>query len=254
MNKKVKAMPQLMEEDEQNTSIEYYKTVSLGEQAYREYFPYEDTKFAFRVGVHKVYVKRNYTDYAFFCFDRDLPKYSRQIIFNSTLHRIEPRNNMYRNTGFCQALIIKEDKMSDTHNFSILFLLNLLKYGYIDTFLASDMLQSTFGVRMWEKLLYECVKQGYLCFYGLSTPGVIPKFAVLLTKPEDSKYYRKYIVGKSTGYRARTAVIMQKNTDIKNVLYDDRMCYITCEKAEKEGFLDEPNDLNPMELGLFGKV
>lgn len=207
-------MPQLMNPEEQDREIEVFRRLSLGPRAYEEYYPYNNnTELAFTIGGQDVYVQKGYSDTTFLCFDNNDPYISDRIVFNSILRNIEPRNDMYRKNGLCQSLIVKENSLN-IPNFGVNFLMKLLKEDYIDTFLASDLLQSSFGVRLWEKLLVRAKKEGYFCFYGLSAPKY-PKFMVFLPSPEDAKYYSKYIVGPTTGYRTRSAVIVQKEPDLK---------------------------------------
>lgn len=252
--KKVKAMPQLMEPHEQQSEINFLYDVSLGKGAYQEYSPYDDnTRFAFKVGNYDVYVQDEYPNYTFLCFNNKEPNISDKIIFNSILRNVEPRNNMFRDTGLCQSLIIKENKLTYP-NFGKEFLLNLLEYGYIDTFLASDLLQSSFGASLWEKLLYECKKRGYFCFFSMSAPK-FPKFVIFLKSPKDALYYKKYITGTSSGYRTRTAVIVQKGAKIENILKkNDNIYYVSCEKAQEMGFFEKPRDLTDDEIALFSKI
>ena len=233
-------MPQLMNPQEQDREIEVFRRLSLGPRAYEEYYPYNNnTELAFTIGGQDVYVQKGYSD---------------RIVFNSILRNIEPRNDMYRKNGLCQSLIVKENSLN-IPNFGVNFLMKLLKEDYIDTFLASDLLQSSFGVRLWEKLLVRAKKEGYFCFYGLSAPKY-PKFMVFLTSPEDAKYYSKYIVGPTTGYRTRSAVIVQKGARLKNILNykkETDIYYVSCRQAIEMGFFSAPRDLTEDEILLFSK-
>lgn len=237
---KIKSMPQLMNPQEQDREIEVFRRLSLGPRAYEEYYPYNNnTELAFTIGGQDVYVQKGYSD---------------RIVFNSILRNIEPRNDMYRKNGLCQSLIVKENSLN-IPNFGVNFLMKLLKEDYIDTFLASDLLQSSFGVRLWEKLLVRAKKEGYFCFYGLSAPKY-PKFMVFLTSPEDAKYYSKYIVGPTTGYRTRSAVIVQKGARLKNILNykkETDIYYVSCRQAIEMGFFSAPRDLTEDEILLFSK-
>lgn len=252
---KIKSMPQLMNPQEQDREIEVFRRLSLGPRAYEEYYPYNNnTELAFTIGGQDVYVQKGYSDTTFLCFDNNDPYISDRIVFNSILRNIEPRNDMYRKNGLCQSLIVKENSLN-IPNFGVNFLMKLLKEDYIDTFLASDLLQSSFGVRLWEKLLVQAKKEGYFCFYGLSAPKY-PKFMVFLTSPEDAKYYSKYIVGPTTGYRTRSAVIVQKGARLKNILNykkETDIYYVSCRQAIEMGFFSAPRDLTEDEILLFSK-
>lgn len=211
---KIKSMPQLMNPEEQDREIEVFRRLSLGPRAYEEYYPYNNnTELAFTIGGQDVYVQKGYSDTTFLCFDNNDPYISDRIVFNSILRNIEPRNDMYRKNGLCQSLIVKENSLN-IPNFGVNFLMKLLKEDYIDTFLASDLLQSSFGVRLWEKLLVRAKKEGYFCFYGLSAPKY-PKFMVFLTSPEDAKYYSKYIVGATTGIVLVVQLLYKREPDLK---------------------------------------
>lgn len=211
---KIKSMPQLMNPQEQDREIEVFRRLSLGPRAYEEYYPYNNnTELAFTIGGQDVYVQKGYSDTTFLCFDNNDPYISDRIVFNSILRNIEPRNDMYRKNGLCQSLIVKENSLN-IPNFGVNFLMKLLKEDYIDTFLASDLLQSSFGVRLWEKLLVRAKKEGYFCFYGLSAPKY-PKFMVFLTSPEDAKYYSKYIVGLLQGTALVVQLLYKKEPDLK---------------------------------------
>lgn len=210
--KKVKAMPQLMEPHEQQSEINFLYDVSLGKGAYQEYSPYDDnTRFAFKVGNYDVYVQDEYPNYTFLCFNNKEPNISDKIIFNSILRNVEPRNNMFRDTGLCQSLIIKENKLTYP-NFGKEFLLNLLEYGYIDTFLASDLLQSSFGASFdaLSEQLYignKRVDERKSKVYNLNSFSPAKKVFFITT--ESSRYKRSYTAAQKIGDAFKKAVVSE---------------------------------------------
>lgn len=249
---RLRAMPQIVPINRNEQFVYDLYDNYLSDEAFEELKPYNGRYWkAFTIDNIVVYC-RNYNDgYKFICFDNNEPGYANKITFICELTQTTSRNNLYKR-GYCQSLVIK-DKDYLLPRFTLKFVINLFKYHYIDTFLASDLMLSQHGAKLWEQLLSYFVRNNYRCYYTLSAPNQ-SRYMILLREPEDAKLYRKYLVGTSTGYRTRSAMIVQKGAKASNICTSlSDIKWMDCSSALHLNIFNKPViDLTDEEFELYG--
>lgn len=194
------------------------------------------------------YIEYPRQEYELFAFEDNNPAkkfvYYCKIITNST------RNGLFKpSVGFSTSAVWRHQHYV-CPGFALAVYKEFICKKLIDKCIISDLQQTPNGWFAFTRLASEICKDGWKVYAGFSVPRtekvIVPMTVNQLIDAQD------FLLGNSTAYGYRCAVLLNKGIRIKDILNRPKSTHIlTYKEAEMLGVFGEPHDLLIDEEDLF---